>query len=111
MNVEKIDIKKGIRLFVLPTGKFKTVTISFCFHRDLDNDYTYNALIPAVLRRGCEGFTTLKDIQRHLESLYGALFDVGVQKKGERQILRFSMEVVMTSMWVDRDYWPNPCIL
>ncbi|MGI6188907.1 MAG: insulinase family protein [Clostridiales bacterium] len=94
MNVEKIDIKKGIRLFVLPTGKFKTVTISFCFHRDLDNDYTYNALIPAVLRRGCEGFTTLKDIQRHLESLYGALFDVGVQKKGERQILRFSMEVV-----------------
>src|SRR5690606_40248489 len=51
-------------------------------------------LIPAVLRRGCEGFTTLKDIQRHLESLYGAQFSVGVQKKGERQILRFSMEVV-----------------
>ena len=29
-----------------------------------------------------------------MESLYGALFDVGVQKKGERQLLRFSMEVV-----------------
>jgi len=94
VNMEKIDLEKGIRLFVLPTDKFKTVTTSFCFHRDLDDDYTYNALIPAVLRRGCEGFTTLKDIQRHLESLYGAQFSVGVQKKGERQILRFSMEVV-----------------
>ncbi|NLO81740.1 MAG: insulinase family protein [Clostridiales bacterium] len=94
MNVETIDIGKGVRLFVLPTEKFKTVTMSFCFHRDLDNDYTYNALIPAVLRRGCEGFVTLMDIQRHMENLYGALFDVGVQKKGERQILRFSMEVV-----------------
>jgi len=94
MRIENMDIDKGVKLWVLPTKKFKTVTISFCFHRDLDEDYTYNALIPAVLKRGCEGFETLKDIERHLESLYGALFDVGVQKKGERQILRFSMEVV-----------------
>lgn len=94
MHIENLDMGNGIRLRVLPTEKFKTVTISFCFHRDLDEDYTYNALIPAVLKRGCEGFETLKDIERHLESLYGALFDVGVQKKGERQILRFSMEVV-----------------
>ncbi|MFS8501831.1 MAG: pitrilysin family protein [Caldicoprobacter sp.] len=94
MHIESLDIGKGIRLRVLPTKKFKTVTMSFCFHRDLDEDYTYNALIPAVLKRGCEGFETLKDIERHMESLYGAVFDVGVQKKGERQILRFSMEVV-----------------
>ncbi|MBM7581772.1 putative Zn-dependent peptidase [Caldicoprobacter guelmensis] len=94
MRIENMDMGKGITLWVLPTKKFKTVTISFCFHRDLNEDYTYNALIPAVLKRGCEGFETLKDIERHLESLYGALFDVGVQKKGERQVLRFSMEVV-----------------
>jgi len=94
MHMQNLEIGKGIRLKVLPTKKFKTVTISFCFHRDLDEDYTYNALIPAVLKRGCEGFETLKDIEKHMESLYGALFDVGVQKKGERQLLRFSMEVV-----------------
>jgi predicted Zn-dependent peptidase len=94
MQMENVDIGNGVRLWVLPTEKFKTVTMSFCFHRDLDEDYTYNALIPAVLKRGCEGFQTLKEIEQHLENLYGALFDVGVQKKGERQILRFSMEVV-----------------
>lgn len=94
MELESLDIGRGIKLRILPTKKFKTVTVSFCFHRDLDEDYTYNALIPAVLKRGCEGFETLKDIERHMESLYGALFDVGVQKKGERQVLMFSMEVV-----------------
>jgi predicted Zn-dependent peptidase len=94
MHMEKMELGDGICLWVIPTKKFKTVTISYCFHRDLDKDYTYNALVPAVLRRGCEGFETLKEIERHLEKLYGALLDVGVQKKGERQILRFSMEVI-----------------
>ena len=33
-------------------------------------------------------------MERYLESQYGAIFDVGIQKKGERHILRFSMDVV-----------------
>lgn len=91
---KKTNIGQGIDLYVLPTDKFKTVSISYCFHRDLDEYYTYNALIPAVMRRGCQGYETLRDMERHLESQYGAIFDVGVQKKGERHLLRFSMDIV-----------------
>ena len=40
MHMQNLEIGKGIRLKVLPTKKFKTVTISFCFHRDLDEDLT-----------------------------------------------------------------------
>lgn len=88
------QLDEGIRLTVIPSEKFKTVTISYCFHRDLDENYTYQALIPAVLQRGCEGLEDYKKIQKHLEEQYGALFDVGVQKKGERQVLTFSADVV-----------------
>ncbi|WP_129721302.1 EF-P 5-aminopentanol modification-associated protein YfmF [Xylanivirga thermophila] len=94
IQIEKIGLGDGIDVYIIPSEKFKTVDISYCFHCDLDNMYTYNALIPAVLKRGCEGLETMKDIESYLEGQYGAIFNVGVQKKGERQILRFSMEVI-----------------
>ena len=64
------QLDEGIRLTVIPSEKFKTVTISYCFHRDLDENYTYQALIPAVLQRGCEGLEDYKKIQKHLEEQY-----------------------------------------
>lgn len=88
------ELGQGVKLHVIPDKKFKTVYISYCFHRDLDEDYTYNALIPAVLKRGCQGYENQKQIGTYLEEQYGALFDVGVQKRGERQILRFTMDLV-----------------
>ena len=59
MELEKMNIGQGIDLYILPTDKFKTVSISYCFHRDLDEHYIYNALVPAVIRRGCEGYETI----------------------------------------------------
>lgn len=88
------NLDKNINLYVIPDKKFKTVYISYCFHRDLDDNYTYNALVPAILKRGCEGYEDQKKIGAYLEEQYGALFDVGVQKRGERQILRFTMDLV-----------------
>lgn len=96
------ELGKNINLHVIPDKKFKTVYISYCFHKDLDDDYTYNALIPAVLKRGCEGYENQKEIGAYLEEQYGALFDVGVQKRGERQILRFSMDLV-NEIYVGKD--------
>lgn len=93
-DIIKYELGSGINLHVIPDTKFKTVFISYCFHRDLNDDYSYNALLPAVLKRGCEGFENIRKIETHLEGQYGAIFDVGVQKKGENQILRFSMDLV-----------------
>ena len=83
-DIIRYELGTGIDLHVIPDSKFKTVFISYCFHRDLNDDYTYNALLPEVLKRGCEGFETLRKIESYLENQYGALLDVGVQKKGER---------------------------
>ena len=40
------NLNKNINLYVIPDKKFKTVYISYCFHRDLDEDYTYKPWYP-----------------------------------------------------------------
>lgn len=94
-EVTKVVSFNGINVYKLPTGRFKTNTINIFIHDELDRSRAArNALVPAVLRRGCEGFKTYQDIALHLEELYGAVFDCGVVKKGERQIMHFYMEYV-----------------
>jgi predicted Zn-dependent peptidase len=92
--VNVLELDDGIRLTVIPDEKFKTIGISYCFHLELDHDYSYNALLPAVLKSGCEGLVTMQDINGYLDKQYGALFNAGVQKKGDCQIVRFSLDVV-----------------
>ena len=53
---------------------------------------TKYALLPAVLRRGSEDYPTSRDIAMRLEELYGASFDCGVSKKGERHLIHFYTE-------------------
>lgn len=85
----------GIDVYHIKADKFKTSTINIFLHDNLCREnVTKNALLPAVLRRGCKRLATFQDIALYLEELYGASFDCGVVKKGERQILHFYMECV-----------------
>lgn len=91
----KVFSQNGIALYLINTPKFKTNTINVFFHDKLDGSRaTLNALLPAVLRRGTKTLPTLQDIALYLDELYGAVFDCGVVKKGERQIVQFYMEYV-----------------
>ncbi len=94
-KVEKIAAFNGIEVYKIAAGKFKTSSINFFFNDNLSREsVTSNALIPAVLRRGCNQLKTFRDIALRLEELYGASFDCGVAKKGECQIIQFYMEFV-----------------
>lgn len=91
----KVSSINGIDIFQIKTDKFKTNSINIFFHDSLDRESAAkNALIPAVLRRGCKRFPTFQDIAMHLEELYGSTFDCGVNKKGERQLVQFYIEFV-----------------
>lgn len=94
-NLNKITEINGIRVFNVKSSRFKTNTINFFFQDNLNKDSAaLNALFPSVLRRGCKGLPTIKDINLYLEELYGAVFDCGVVKKGEKQIIHFYFEYV-----------------
>lgn len=88
------EIQPGVHLHVAPTEKFKTVRIRGALRAPLHKETaTANALIPLVLRRGSKSFPTLREMSRHLESLYGAAFGVSTRKIGESQLMETQLHV------------------
>ncbi len=80
----------------LATDKFKTNLIQIYFMLPLTSwsEAAMNALIPAVLKRGSKRFPESRTIKTELENLYGAGISFSVLKRGENQLLRFSLEYV-----------------
>lgn len=84
----------GMNVHILPTGKFKTTTIVTMIEQPLSEEtVTKTALLAMVMKRASARFPETKQLRAHLDFLYGAIFDVDVTKKGERQILQIYMEV------------------
>jgi len=93
----------GINLHILPTEKFKTTTMVVMIEQALSEEHvTKTALLSMVLKRATERFPESKKLREHLDFLYGAIFDVDVVKKGERQILQLYMEVPNERFLSDR---------
>lgn len=99
LKSERIKLGNGIYLNLIKTDKFKSNLLSFYFIRPLSKEeVTKNALIPLVLRRGTKNLPTNLEIEKKLEELYGSNFSVSVNKRGERQVIRFTME------WANDEY-------
>ena len=95
MKYKQIEIKKGIKLNVIQTNKFKTNLIAIMLTTKLDREnVTKNALIPAVLKRGTKTLKTQEEINKKLEEMYGASLDCGLDKTGDNQVLKFYIESV-----------------
>ncbi len=84
----------GMNVHILPTAKFKTTTIVTMIEQALsEENVTITALLAMVMKRATARFPETKRLRAHLDFLYGAIFDVDVMKKGERQVLQIYMEV------------------
>ena len=93
MNLETTDIMEGIRLHKIKTNKFKTNLMSIFLTSKLSReDVTQKALILAVLRRGTNKLKSQEEINKKLEELYGASFDCGIDKLGDKHVLKFYVE-------------------
>ncbi len=91
----KLFEKNGIEVYNINSNRFKTNTINIFFQDNLNKDtVALNALFPSVLKRGCKGLPTIKEINLYLEKLYGSVFYCGIVKKGERQIIHFYFEYI-----------------
>ena len=93
MNLETTDIKEGIRLHKIKTNKYKTNLMSVFLTSKLSrDDITKKALILTVLRRGTNNLKTQEEISKKLEEFYGASFDCGIDKLGDKHVLKFYVE-------------------
>lgn len=93
-DVETFEPSKGFRVHVFPTSKFKTISLAVYLHQPLGEEATKLALLPFVLRRGCQGTPDMRSIVRFLEDLFGASMGADVVKIGERHLVALRMEVV-----------------
>lgn len=88
------QLRPGLAVHALETENFKTTTVHVYLHQPLRAETaTANALLSQVLPRGCEGFPTTLEIARHLQRLYGAELGADIVKKGERQLLQFTLDL------------------
>ena len=91
-NLKTIEIGKNVKLTLIPESKFKTNLISVYIQRKLDrNEVTKNALLPGILKSGCNKYKTLGQLTDREEELYGSYLHAGASKRGESQVLGFSI--------------------
>ncbi len=57
----------------------------------MQSDLTLNALLPAVLKRGCPLYPETKAMALRLQELYGAQLDGGIKKKGDMSEIFISL--------------------
>ena len=91
-NLKTSEIGKNVKLTLIPESKFKTNLISVYIQRKLDrNEVTKNALLPGILKSGCNKYKTLGQLTDREEELYGSYLHAGASKRGESQVLGFSI--------------------
>ncbi len=84
-------IGDGVALNIIPTDKFKTNCISVRFLCPMaEETAALNALLPSVLKRGCERLPTMADIVKELQMLYGSELQSSVGRFGDTQYLGFT---------------------
>jgi predicted Zn-dependent peptidase len=87
-------LPNGIKLHYMPTDKFKTISIAFFLHQELNSEIAaLSALLPSVLEQGCRLYPEYLILQRRLENLFGAELATDIIKSGERHTLAFTMEM------------------
>jgi len=98
LKTEKIEISKGVSLRFIETDKFKTNVMSVCFSVPLCREnITKTALIPRLLKRGTEKYPTMTELSRRAEELYGASIGANIGKRGDRAIVKCSVQFVSDS--------------
>lgn len=81
-----IQILPGITLRCFPVNHFKQGCVSIQFLRQMRREEAaMNALLPAVLLRGCRRYPDLRAITARLDELYGAAVGATVRRVGDYQ--------------------------
>lgn len=84
--IKTFSFGSGITLRCVPDSRFKHGCLSIQFLRPLCREETaLNALLPAVLLRGCRSCPDLRHITLRLDDLYGASVGTHVRRVGDYQ--------------------------
>ena len=89
-------------IYKINSEKFKSIYFSVNFTMPVNKrQISENALLSAVLGKSNKKFKTQKEIQMYLYSLYGANFDIGIERFGDLYNIEFRCECI------NKKYLPN----
>ncbi len=95
MKMNRTELFSGVFLRTIQTDKFKSAYLSFTMMEQISKENaSLNALVPDVLRRGCEGYPDMTALSAALDEQYGGAISPIVRKKGETQCIGFGVSVL-----------------
>lgn len=109
--IKTISILPGITLRCFQDNRFKQSCLTVQFVRPMcQQEASCNALIPAVLLRGCEDAPDLRDITLRLDDLYGASVGALVRRIGDYQTTGLHCSFVEDTYTLDGDKIMEPML-
>ena len=109
--IETITLSPGVTLRCFPDDRFKHGCLSLQLLRPMDRqEAALNALIPAVLLRGCSSAPDLRAITLRLDDLYGASAGALVRRVGDYQTTGIYCSFVEDRYALDGDAILSPMV-
>src|SRR5690625_5093977 len=91
---EHMSNHQGMNIHLIPTKKFKTVSIVVKCKAPLDRQtVTSRSLLSYILQQGTKKYPSEKQLMVKLDELYGAVFYIDCAKKGNDHIISFRLEI------------------
>lgn len=92
-----------MRIYKINNNKFKSIYISYNFTMEVNDNsiFSNNAVLGALMAKSSKKYQSQKEIEKYLNSLYGASYDVNVEKYGDLYNLEFKIE------YINRAFLPN----
>lgn len=92
----RIELVKGVNLNIIPSKQFKTTRIFISFIKNIESkkELAEKALLANYLEMCSQNYPTQIDIARKLSQMYGASFGSSVDRRGNYQLINFSIDYI-----------------
>ena len=93
--IHTAEIFPGITLYHFPDNRFKQSCLSLQLVRlAKKEEAAMNALLPAVLLRGCESAPDIRAITLRLDELYGTALTIRNYLHGDNHVVSYTAEML-----------------
>ena len=101
----RIELVKSVNLNIIPSKQFKTTRIFISFIKSIESkkELAERALLANYLEMCSQNYPTQIDIARKLSQMYGASFGSSVDRRGNYQLINFSIDYIESKYLVGNE--------
>ena len=101
--MEKVYKMNGYDLHLIPTNKFKNITISLKLQNKLDEKtVAKRTLLSFMLTTGTKDYPSTQELSKYLESMYGMKLGANVVTKGKAMLSTSILFVLIKNIYLTK---------